>query len=98
LVIPDSPANTRAIWLNKEERELAASRMHVAGTKTATMIDRRLLWKKIKLTATSPISWLFLAAYLQFAWSQRANSYFLLWLKVSYQAPQRRTTTDFTRA
>lgn len=37
--------------------------------------------EKLKLLVKSPLSYLFLAAYLQFAWSQRANAYFLLFLK-----------------
>ncbi|KAJ5893684.1 hypothetical protein N7495_005375 [Penicillium taxi] len=79
--IPDSPAITRAIYFSKEERELARIRMESAGTKTASIISLSSLVWKLKLLAKSPISYLFLAAYLQFAWSQRANSYFLLFLK-----------------
>lgn len=81
LIVPDSPAITRALWLNKDERELSRIRMNDWGTKTSNIIPGKLLLQKIKLLLLSPISYLFLAAYLQFAWSQRANSYFLLYLK-----------------
>ncbi|CAG9940965.1 unnamed protein product [Clonostachys rosea f. rosea IK726] len=80
-VIPDSPAITRALWLTEEERELSKTRMNDHGTKTSDIIPFKVLLQKIKLLLKSPISYLFLAAYLQFAWSQRANSYFLLFLK-----------------
>lgn len=79
--IPDSPAITRALYLNETERELARARMNDYGTKTSNIIPFKVLVQKIKLLFASPISYLFLAAYLQFAWSQRANSYFLLYLK-----------------
>lgn len=81
LIIPDSPAITRAIYLSGSERSLAHTRMTHSGTTTAELISVKLLLRKIKLLLTNPISYLFLAAYLQFAWSQRANSYFLLYLK-----------------
>ncbi|KAF7556906.1 hypothetical protein G7046_g6162 [Stylonectria norvegica] len=81
LIIPDSPSNTKAWYLTKQEKELARARMEESGTTTAKKIPFKVLAKKLKLLLTSPISYLFLAAYLQFAWSQRANSYFLLFLK-----------------
>jgi len=81
VVIPDSPANTRAIYLTLEERELARKRMADCGTTTQEIIKVKTLGKKLKLLVKTPITWLFLLAYLQFAWSQRANSYFLLFLK-----------------
>jgi sugar phosphate permease len=81
IIIPDTPAHTRALWLTPAERELAASRMREAGTTTQERISGRLLWKRMRGLFTSPIAYLFLAAYLQFAWSQRANAYFLLYLK-----------------
>ncbi|KXJ97646.1 major facilitator superfamily domain-containing protein [Microdochium bolleyi] len=81
LVIPDAPGYTRALWLTDAERALARSRMAGAGTKTAEMITARTLFRRIKHTFQSPVSYLFLAAYLQFAWAQRSNAYFLLYLK-----------------
>lgn len=79
--IPDSPINTRAHWLTKDERALALARTQAAGIKGAERIPGKVLWRKIRLIVRSPIAYLFLAGYLQFAWSQRANSYFLLYLK-----------------
>lgn len=83
LIIPDSPANTRVIWLTPSDREIGYSRVVSVGFRPATVIKPKVLRNKIKFTVKSPFSWLFLLAYLQFAWSQRANSYFLLYLEVS---------------
>ncbi|KAK2805036.1 hypothetical protein FQN51_001131 [Onygenales sp. PD_10] len=81
LIIPDSPAITRALWLTRAERRLAESRMQQQDTKTSKLISRQTLIVKLRAIVTSPLFWLFLVAYLQFAWSQRSNSYFLLYLK-----------------
>ncbi len=81
LVIPDSPAITRAAYLSGPERTLSHARMSRAGTATAEPVRPRLLARKIRLLLASPVAYLFLAAYLQFAWSQRANAYFLLYLR-----------------
>ncbi|KAH7175387.1 major facilitator superfamily domain-containing protein [Dactylonectria macrodidyma] len=80
-VIPDSPAITRALYLSEEERELSRTRMSDSGTKTSSLIPFKVLVQKLKLLVKSPITYLYLAGYLQFAWSQRANAYFLLYLK-----------------
>ncbi|OLN96184.1 Pantothenate transporter liz1-like protein 5 [Colletotrichum chlorophyti] len=81
LVIPDAPTTTRAPWLSPSERCLAAARMAKSGTTTQEIIKGKALWSRVRKLFTSPVAYLFLAAYLQFAWSQRANSYFLLYLK-----------------
>lgn len=81
LVIPDSPSHTRALYLSQAERALSRDRMEGAGTKISEMISARTLFQRMRYTFQSPVSYLFLAAYLQFAWAQRANSYFLLYLK-----------------
>lgn len=81
LVIPDAPTTTRALWLTSEERALAGTRMAQSGTTTQEPVKGKVLWARVRGLFTSPIAYLFLAAYLQFAWSQRANSYFLLYLK-----------------
>ncbi|KAI1497915.1 major facilitator superfamily domain-containing protein [Biscogniauxia marginata] len=81
LVIPDSPNITRALYLTQSEKELSRFRMVDSGTTTSTLISSKVLARKVQLLIRSPISYLFLAAYLQFAWSQRANSYFLLYLQ-----------------
>ncbi|GKT55880.1 vitamin H transporter [Colletotrichum tofieldiae] len=81
IAIPDAPTTTRALWLTQDERALAASRMAKSGTTTQEIVKGKALWSRVRKLFTSPITYLFLAAYLQFAWSQRANSYFLLYLK-----------------
>ncbi|CZT48376.1 related to transporter protein [Rhynchosporium secalis] len=81
LVIPDSPANTRALWLTESERELARLRMSRQGTTVQEKISGKQLQKKLAFMFRSPVTYLFIISYLQFAWSQRANSYFLLFLK-----------------
>ncbi|EUC40605.1 hypothetical protein COCMIDRAFT_108390 [Bipolaris oryzae ATCC 44560] len=81
VVIPDSPATTRAIYLTKREREIARERMSDAGILTSEFVGKQVVIKKLRLVAKSPVTYLFFAAYLQFAWSQRANSYLLLYLK-----------------
>ncbi|RKK97233.1 hypothetical protein BFJ71_g7445 [Fusarium oxysporum] len=81
VIIPDSPAITRALWLSESERELCRLRMSDSGVKTSRIIPFKTLVQKMKLLVLSPLSYLFLAGYLQFAWSQRANAYFLLFLK-----------------
>ncbi|KAF4125523.1 Major Facilitator Superfamily [Geosmithia morbida] len=80
-VIPDAPYTTRALWLTDHERQLARSRMTDTGIKTQEKIKGKALWGKLKAIVVHPIGYFFLAAYLQFAWSQRANSYILLYLK-----------------
>ncbi|KAL3464057.1 MFS general substrate transporter [Aspergillus heterothallicus] len=81
LIIPDSAAMTRALWLTHAERRLAVTRMEKNNTETSKIINYNRLFRKAKLIATNPHAYLYMAAYLQFAWSQRANSYFLLYLK-----------------
>ncbi|CZS91755.1 related to transporter protein [Rhynchosporium agropyri] len=81
LVIPDSPANTRALWLTESERELARLRMSRQGTTVQEKISGKQLQKKLAFMFRSPVTYLFIISYLQFAWSQRANSWLLLFLK-----------------
>ncbi|BAE58784.1 unnamed protein product [Aspergillus oryzae RIB40] len=80
-IIPDSPSITRALWLTKTERKIAVDRMASYGIKTNELVNRQVVLKKIRALLKSPLSWLYIAAYLQYAWSQRCNSYFLLYLK-----------------
>ncbi|KAH8660266.1 major facilitator superfamily domain-containing protein [Xylariales sp. PMI_506] len=79
--IPDTPPSTRALYLSKYERQISQSRMVDAGIKTAELISPQKLLQALKRLFRTPITYLFLAAYVQFAWSLRANSYILLWLK-----------------
>ncbi|KAF7526052.1 hypothetical protein G7054_g10880 [Neopestalotiopsis clavispora] len=81
VAIPDSPSFTRAVYLNKAERVVAHQRMAQVGATTAKLVSWKLVRRKIRLLLVSPVAYLFLGAYLQFAWSQRANSYILLYLK-----------------
>ncbi|KAL4932777.1 major facilitator superfamily domain-containing protein [Aspergillus undulatus] len=81
LIIPDSPNITRALWLTRSERRLAVTRMEKNDTETSKLIDYKKLFRKAKLITLNPLAWLYMTAYLQFAWSQRANSYFLLYLE-----------------
>ncbi|KAK6221343.1 hypothetical protein LQW54_001442 [Pestalotiopsis sp. IQ-011] len=86
VAIPNSPSFTRALYLSNEERALAHQRMPHAGATTAGLVSWGLLRTKIRLLLVSPVAYLFLGAYLQFAWSQRANSYTLLYLKGLHDA------------
>ncbi|KAL4955288.1 major facilitator superfamily domain-containing protein [Aspergillus filifer] len=79
LIIPDSPNITRAPWLTYSERRLAFTRMEQNNRETSKLIDYKKLLRKAKLITLSPLAWLCMAGYLQFAWSQRANSYILLY-------------------
>ncbi|KAL4922247.1 major facilitator superfamily domain-containing protein [Aspergillus aurantiobrunneus] len=79
-VIPDLPGITRALWITRAERRLAVMRMEKNATETSKLIDYKKLFRKAKLITLNPIAWLYMAAYLQYAWSQRCNSYFLLYL------------------
>lgn len=81
LIIPDSPSNTRALWISKNERELAREKMSRAGTETARLIPWAVLKSKIRQLSVQPFTYMYLAAFCQFAWSNRANAYFLLYLK-----------------
>ncbi|KAB8263295.1 major facilitator superfamily domain-containing protein [Aspergillus pseudonomiae] len=80
-IIPDSPSITRALWLTKQERIIAVDRMASHGIKTNELVNRKVVLEKIRALLKTPLSWLYIAAYLQYAWSQRCNSYFLLYLK-----------------
>ncbi|KAL4792058.1 major facilitator superfamily domain-containing protein [Aspergillus venezuelensis] len=93
LIIPDSPNITRAPWLTYSERRLAFTRMEENNTETSKLIDYKKLFRKAKLITLSPLAWLNMAAYLQFAWSQRANSYILLYLKKANGEPLYSTYT-----
>ncbi|KAK2785975.1 hypothetical protein FQN53_007078 [Emmonsiellopsis sp. PD_33] len=48
LIIPDSPAITRALWLTRAERRLAESRMQQQDTKTSKLISRQTLIVKLR--------------------------------------------------
>ncbi|KNG84954.1 putative vitamin H transporter [Aspergillus nomiae NRRL 13137] len=69
------------VWLTKQERIIAVDRMASHGIKTNELVNRKVVLEKIRALLKTPLSWLYIAAYLQYAWSQRCNSYFLLYLK-----------------
>lgn len=80
-IVPDSPANTRAIWLTTREKQLSRDRMERNGTQPARLIPLRILHAKLLLLIKHPLTYLYIAAFVQNAWAHRANSYILLYLK-----------------
>lgn len=80
-IVPDSPVNTRAIWLTKREKQLSQDRMQRNGTQPARLIPIRVLRAKLALLIKHPLTYLYIAAFVQNAWAHRANSYILLYLK-----------------
>lgn len=81
LIVPDSPSNTRALWLTRDDRELAKERMHRFGIETARLIPWKTLLAKLGALIIHPLTYLFVGVFVQQAWSHRANAYFLLYLK-----------------
>ncbi|KAF3042680.1 hypothetical protein E8E12_007127 [Didymella heteroderae] len=81
LIVPDSPANTRAIWLTKRERKLSRERLERHGMRAARLIPSNVLRAKLLLLVRHPLTYLYIAAFAQNAWAHRANSYILLYLK-----------------
>ncbi|KAI3399386.1 hypothetical protein diail_7113 [Diaporthe ilicicola] len=81
LTIPDSPANTRAIWLTTAEKRLAQLRMGESIINTTVRIPASVLKKKLRHIIVHPITYFFfLFAFALTAWSHRANSYFVLYV------------------
>lgn len=94
LVVPDSPANTRAIWLTRREKELSRERLERHGVQPARLVPLKLLRTKLLLLIKHPPTYLYIAAFAQNAWAHRANSYILLYLKgVTDSAGNRLYTT-----
>ncbi|KAK8050830.1 MFS general substrate transporter [Apiospora rasikravindrae] len=81
LVVPDSPANTRAIWLTATDKRISRERMERQHIQPARLIPWRVLRVKVALLLGHPLTWMFLAVFAQNAWEGRANSYILLYLK-----------------
>lgn len=81
LIVPDSPANTRAVWLTRRQRELSRERLERHGMQPARLIPLQVLLAKLSLLVRHPLTYLFIAAFAQNAWAHRANSYILLYLK-----------------
>lgn len=80
-IIPDSPVNTRALWLTKRQRAVARERLERNGMEAARLIPLRVLRAKLALLVKHPLTYLFIAAFAQNAWAHRANAYILLYLK-----------------
>lgn len=81
LIVPDSPANTRALWLTKREKQLSRERLERHGMQAARLIPLSVLRAKLLLLIKHPLTYLYIAAFAQNAWAHRANSYILLYLK-----------------
>ncbi|KAL6707903.1 hypothetical protein ACN47E_003577 [Coniothyrium glycines] len=80
-IVPDSPANTRALWLTQREKQLSRERLERHGVEPARIIPLRVLRAKLLLLVKHPLTYLYIAAFAQNAWAHRANSYILLYLK-----------------
>lgn len=81
IIVPDSPANTRAIWLSKKDKQLSRERLERHGMQAARLIPMKVLHAKLLLLIKHPLTYLYIAAFAQNAWAHRANSYILLYLK-----------------
>jgi ACS family pantothenate transporter-like MFS transporter len=80
-IIPDAPANTRALWLTAREKEISRERLERNGMESARLIPLKVLKEKLALLVRHPLTYLFIAAFAQNAWAHRANAYILLYLK-----------------
>ncbi|KAK8118185.1 uncharacterized protein PG998_006466 [Apiospora kogelbergensis] len=81
LIVPDSPSNTRAIWLTATDKRVSRERMVRHNIQPARLIPWRVLRAKVVLLLRHPLTWMFMAVFAQNAWAGRANSYILLYLK-----------------
>ncbi|KAH8660505.1 pantothenate transporter [Xylariales sp. PMI_506] len=77
--IPDSPANTRARWLNTQEREYIVQQMDKIGRAQS----KPLTWKLIKKVYLSKYIWVFIVPYVLIAYGASSSNYFNLWLKAT---------------
>ncbi|KAK7998475.1 WD domain-containing protein [Apiospora arundinis] len=80
-IVPDSPSNTRAVWLTPTEKRISLERMVRHKIQPARLIPWRVLRAKVVLLLRHPLTWMFMAVFAQNAWAGRANSYILLYLK-----------------
>ncbi|KAK7408834.1 hypothetical protein QQX98_009020 [Neonectria punicea] len=81
VIIPDTPAYTRAIWLTDAEKEISRKRMSDVGANTSQLIPASVLKKKLRKLIVHPVTYFFLFAFAFSAWGHRANSYFVLYLE-----------------
>lgn len=81
LIIPDTPAYTRALWLTDNEKALARERMGSFGANTSSLIPVAVLRKKLRKLIVHPVTYFYLFSFALGAWAHRANSYFVLYLE-----------------
>lgn len=81
LIVPDSPANTRALWLTAREKALSKARLQRHSMQAARLIPLSTLRAKSLLLIKHPLTYLYILAFAQNAWAHRANAYILLYLK-----------------
>ncbi|KXH40068.1 major facilitator superfamily transporter [Colletotrichum simmondsii] len=81
VTVPDSPANTRAIYLTENEKRLARERMGNSGVNTSKRIPASVLRQKLRKLIVHPITYFYLFSFAFGAWAHRANSYFVLYLE-----------------
>ncbi|KAH6898105.1 major facilitator superfamily domain-containing protein [Thelonectria olida] len=81
VIIPDTPAYTRALWLTDAEKEIARRRMREFGANTSQLIPVSVLKQKLRKLIVHPVTYFYLFSFAFSAWSHRANSYFVLYLE-----------------
>ncbi|OQE15882.1 hypothetical protein PENSTE_c026G08173 [Penicillium steckii] len=81
LIIPDTPALSRAIWLTDLEKRISQNRMASFGANTSNIIPVAVLKEKLRKLVFHPVTYYFLLSFALSAWASRANSYFPLYLE-----------------
>lgn len=81
IAVPDSPANTRAIYLSAAERKLACERIERYGTEPARLVSFKVVLQKTALLLRHPTTWLYIAAFSQSMWAAKVNQYIMLYLE-----------------
>lgn len=81
VIIPDTPAYTRAIWLTDVEKEISRERMRGFGANTSKLIPASVLKRKLRKLIVHPVTYFYLLAFALAAWAHRANAYFVLYLE-----------------
>jgi len=81
VIIPDTPALSRALWLTELEKRIAQNRMASFGANTSNIIPVAVLKEKLRRLIFHPVTYLFLLSFALSAWASRANSYFPLYLE-----------------
>ncbi|KAK1991438.1 major facilitator superfamily transporter [Colletotrichum falcatum] len=95
VAVPDSPSNTRAVYLTDNERRLARARMAGSGVGTSRRVPASVLRSKVRALAAHPVTYLFLLSFALGAWAHRANSYFVLYLESVRDPAGGRIVTNF---